>query len=238
MAADTLEYLPNTLICWLYSLKQWAISIEIPRQLSQNEESFHLTQKCYNYMKWTGVGLAVVVTFFMDLYRCKLVHDLANADVISKQQLTRDNNRAAYFVYAMVSLAIFSGLFLIDAMRRLQRSFEQNHTFRESRCKMILHILSLFVSQVLLITFTIVENNAVNHANTTQKATDKLDMAYALTTTLSQALFIYLLLQFSRPISQVKAYYESESSTDKSTSSLFQSKDAFPTFLVKNIDES
>lgn len=167
--------------------------------MSKAEQGIRVTQKCYEQMKWSGIVLDSIVTFFVAFYRFKLYAALAQQP--SPANLDRISDHASYFSIFSISLAIISGFFLIDAMRRLQKSFKQNHSFTENRCKMIAHVFALFISQVCLICIIIVEQQIADSHVSRDKEVSYLRITFNLILPLSQAVFIYLLVQFTKPVS-------------------------------------
>jgi hypothetical protein len=72
-------YFLNNLLYWLYSLKQWTISIEVPRQInrhSEEEPGIQVSQGCYRLLKWLGITCNFIVAILLAVYRYKLCMDL------------------------------------------------------------------------------------------------------------------------------------------------------------------
>lgn len=72
-------YFSNNLVYWLYSLKQWTISIEVPRQinrLTEEDLGIHISEGCYRSLKWTGIACSFLVASLLAFFRYKLCIDL------------------------------------------------------------------------------------------------------------------------------------------------------------------
>ena len=70
-----LLYFNNNLYVWLYSLKQWTISIEVPRQLrgTDDQSGLHISRITYNVIKWLGIVINFFVAFLVAYFRFKLM---------------------------------------------------------------------------------------------------------------------------------------------------------------------
>lgn len=99
---------------------------------------------------------------------------------------------AQYTSILSVTLALVSGVFLIDSLRRLRKAFQENHSFSENKSKMAAHVMSLVVSQIMLMLCILLQDN--NNVEI-----DTLRIVFSLTLIVSQSVFIYLLVQFSKP---------------------------------------
>ena len=67
-----LFYFCNNLLYWLYSLKQWTISIEVPRQISkltEEDPGITVSQNCYKSLKWIGILANASVSILIAIYR-------------------------------------------------------------------------------------------------------------------------------------------------------------------------
>lgn len=71
-------YFCNNLLYWLYSLKQWTISIEVPHQIARNieEGGIRISETCYNSMKWIGILINLLVTACVGVFRYLLCLDI------------------------------------------------------------------------------------------------------------------------------------------------------------------
>lgn len=124
--AVSIFYFCNTLVWWLYGLKQWTISIEIPRKFNiEVKDGIRVTQKCYRIMKWTGIGVNVIVVAVLAVFRYLVVISIAknlpNVDHLEKCDFALNQLSAG--------LTIVAGLFLVDALRRLKKTFQTNPTY-------------------------------------------------------------------------------------------------------------
>lgn len=113
-------YFCNTLTWWLYGLKQWIISIEVPKKLSgEADTTTCVTKKCYRILKWSGIVVNLGVSVAVAFYRYKLIMQLAHKEPKKKAYSVIDFR----LVMTSIGLAIVSGMFLADALRRLRISF-------------------------------------------------------------------------------------------------------------------
>ena len=76
-------------------------------------------------MKWTGIGINVIVVAVLAVFRYLLVISIAeklpNLGHLEKCDFALNQLSAG--------LAIVAGLFLVDALRRLKKSFQANPTY-------------------------------------------------------------------------------------------------------------
>lgn len=59
-----LFYFSNDIVYWLYSFKQWTISVQVPQIIKSkknNQDKHWLTPKLYQQIKWAGVALIFVI---------------------------------------------------------------------------------------------------------------------------------------------------------------------------------
>lgn len=152
-----LFYFSNNLLYWLYSLKQWTISIEVPRQISKEPKGLHISQKCYNILKWVGIAANFTVALLLGFFRYQLCLDYSNGSAAT----TSNDNKEFVCVLCALMLAMVSSLFLADALRRLRKSFQLNHKFSENKTTMLLHVLSIIASQLALFVLILLLNKAV-----------------------------------------------------------------------------
>ena len=75
-------YFSNDLVYWLYSFKQWTISVQVPQMIkSRKEQEKHwLTQKRYQQIKWAGVAVIFVIVTIYAVLREILWRDFKYKD--------------------------------------------------------------------------------------------------------------------------------------------------------------
>lgn len=191
-------YFCNTLVWWLYGFKQWVISIEVPRQLKgEGDNSFHVNQKTYNIIKWIGIVINATVCIPLGIFRYIVIIELANKvdDSQVNNKLNKDLHIEFILTISSVVLAIIAGLFLADALRRMQNSFKENHTFSTHKPAMFLHMIAVVVCQAALVVLLILINIEIKNSKATL-GPDILKFLLCLTLCVSQLIFVYLLIQF------------------------------------------
>lgn len=191
-------YFSNTLVWWLYGFKQWVISIEVPRQLkSEGRSSFKVNQKSYNIIKWTGIGINAALCIPLGIFRYIVIIELAQDDNtdMNKAILMKNLNIEFILTLSSVVLAFIAGLFLADALRRMQKSFNENHTFSTHKPAMFLHMMAVVVCQAVIVILLILINIEIKKAKESL-GPDILKFLLCLTLCVSQLIFVYLLIQF------------------------------------------
>lgn len=109
-------------------------------------------------------------------------------------------NKEFYFVIAALVLAMISCGFLADALRRLKNSFQVNHKFSENKRTMFLHVAAIIGSQLALFALILIMDKAISNRGGYKLKYNLLRILFTITFAGSQAVFVYLLIQFQRPI--------------------------------------
>jgi hypothetical protein len=117
------------------------------------------------------------------------------------------------------SLAVLASFFLLDALRRMNKSFKENHKISSDKFAMfLLHILAVFISQIGLVVLVIFLQIEVNEGGKhAANVSDTLKLILSFSLCLAQCLFVYLLIRFQKPIELTDRKSNlSESETSKS----------------------
>jgi hypothetical protein len=112
---------------------------------------------------------------------------------------------------------MIAGLFLVDSIRRLHNSFKTNHYFSENKCKMWLHVLSIFVSQICLFALLYFINDSLKNPDKYNTQVNLLRIAEVSTIAITQGIFIYLLVQFSKTVERTWTTIEETTSGSQDT---------------------
>jgi hypothetical protein len=167
-------YINSFLVCWLYSLKQWQISIEVPKQLNGSYDGLNLSKACYSRIKWIGIVVNVLTVLQVAYWRYELTVETALGTV------SETTIHFAYdFTYGAICLGIVAGGFLIDAYRRLRKSFQDNHNLSENKCTMNMYIVALVLCQLVWL----ILNYDIAHAGPTNVVL--LRMAFVISLVIS-----------------------------------------------------
>jgi len=205
-----LFYFNNTMYCWLYSLKQWTISIEVPRKLQlesdPQETGFHMSKQRYNVIKWTGILVILALVTTASFYRFKLM-----SETVAGQVQPSTDALAFWFTISALILGFLTGILTLDAFRRFKKSFKDNHNFSENRCTMVLHVISLMASQLMWIVLDWTEEELLESPDT-QDAINTVRLIGVITIACSQGIFIYLMIQFTKPFTLNFDIYQSTES--------------------------
>lgn len=92
--------------------------------------------------------------------------------------------------------------FLADALRRLRNSFQINSKFSENKRTMILHVSAIIGSQLALFALILIMDKAISSDGGYKLRYNLIRILFTITFAVSQAVFIYLLIQFQKPIKQ------------------------------------
>jgi len=214
-------YLTNNVLYWLYSFKQWAISVQVPKLVSSKKQEGNeqwLTPKRYTAIKWIGVAVIFLIVGAFASLRYILWKDADEQNEINFNKTeVRTNLSLLILTNACLLVSI---VLMIDTYRRLKESFARNLKFRENKKVMVLQIYVL----TFHILFEIALGITLEIAYDTHKLDDKGKTVASLKSLLivvlfmNQVIVIYLLDRFSRPMKfdEVKA---SQCSTEFDTSS-------------------
>jgi hypothetical protein len=133
--------------------------------------------------------------------------------------------------YASIALAMIAGLFLVDSIRRLHNSFKANRYFSENKSKMWLHVFAIFVSQICLFAVDYFLNESLKNPDKYNTQVDLLRIFTDLTIAVSQGIFIYLLVQFSKTVERTWTTIEETTSGYQETILLKTESDKMQTYL-------
>lgn len=194
----TVFYFSNTLVWWLYGFKQWQISIEVPNQLNKNANGLRISSSCFEIIKWIGIAINAALCLALGVFRYLTVIKLADKSKNDFPVLHTEFRLTA----SSACLAVLASFFLIDALRRMNKSFKENHTFSSNKFAMFLHILAIFISQaglVVLIFFLQIEVTAGKTDEKARNIADTLKMVLSITLCTAQLIFVFLLVRIQKP---------------------------------------
>jgi hypothetical protein len=157
-----------------------------------------------------------MVIVFVAYFRYELIIQLA----ARSSSFTFVSDMVMLACEASVGLAIVAGLFLVDAIRRLRLSFRENHYFSENRNKMWLHVMAILVQQIALFVLIYFVGESLKYPSHYNVMVNLLRLSVTLVLAISQAIFIYLLIQFTKPIERTWSHWSEASSTSSSNFSL------------------
>lgn len=107
-----LFHFSNNLIYWLYSFKQWSISVQVPALMNKPQEIW-LTPTRYRQIKWAGIAVnaAVIIALSISEY------------FVNRQRFDPTSTTATLcFTFSILAsvLLLVSVIFMIDTVRRFK----------------------------------------------------------------------------------------------------------------------
>jgi hypothetical protein len=214
-------YFTSNLMYWLFGFKYWVMAIEVPllienqqeqqRDLDETREIVHIkrfwTERRYNVLNWIGTAINLLICLYVG-YRRAYVSYLSSFGPVPRSQTA--SLIEGYCI--CTGLLFVSAFFLADALRRLKKSFDKDRRLQINHRTMCLHATALFIhtfflavcQAITVITFLVPSPNNTGYLNYSRM------ILYAAQSS-SQAIVIYLFLQFAKPVSLKKEIQESDS---------------------------
>lgn len=207
-----LFYFVSNTIYWLFGLKYWVISIEIPHLLKKQREREAneakgivdkseqkpgrvCSETTYNVIMWVGILVNLGACAWTGVVRGKVDYTSANGPApgpISKRLMQ-------LFVLVTFLLCI-SAVFLADALRRLKRSLSQDNKLVVNQKTMCLHVTTLTIHTVILVVVQYITVYTFVHPS--NKDDFILNMSRIVlfgSQCITQVIVIFLFVQFSKP---------------------------------------
>lgn len=181
-----LFYFSNNLVYWLYSLKQWAISVQVPKLIS--EQAVWLTPRKYNDIKTAGIVVDFVVVAASAVSRFFLWRD-----VIDNKQVPSIIALNVDLMFATEACLLVSVVLMIDTLRRLKKSFVQNPYFLENQRTMRIQVITIAVHLTIeIVLIELIEYSDVHH-NSDRLAINIFKIILVLVLLSGQVILFYLL---------------------------------------------
>lgn len=140
-----LFYFTSNLMYWLFGFKYWVISIEVPHLIEAQKEGSDgqprkriCTEKRYEVVNWIGILVNFIACAWLAWKRG--VVSYVSAFVYPDAELM---GIVLNLYYAVTILLFISALFLGDALRRLNKSFQKDNKLVVNKKTMYLHAILL-----------------------------------------------------------------------------------------------
>ena len=225
-------YFTNNVLYWLYSFKQWAISVQVPKLVSSKKQEGNeqwLTPKRYTAIKWIGVAVIFLIVGAFASLRYILWKD---ADEQNEINFNKTEVRTNLSLLILTNACLLASIVLmIDTYRRLKESFARNIKFRENKKVMVLqiYVLSIHICIEIALAITIEIAYDTHKLDDDSVLTSSLKIVLVIVLFIGQAVLIYLLDRFSRPFKFNTLKASQASSAD--------AKSATKSFMTERTDD-
>jgi hypothetical protein len=214
-----LFYLPSNILYWLFGWKYWVISLEVPALVNEQSEDIDptkpverkerfWTEKKYNMLNWFGILVNVGFCVWLGWVRGKRDY------MMLEPKTPRSLLWAVLYVYlSCTGLLIISAIFLGDALRRLKKQFNKDKRLAMNYRTMTLHVSALFIHTIFMLYNQYITFYTFMHPQMNRKKINASRIILYCSNAVSQAIVIYLFVQFACPVSLKKEVQE-ESDSD------------------------
>jgi hypothetical protein len=212
-----LFYVPSNVMYWLFGWKYWVIAIEVPALVNEQSEEIDpnkpverkkrfWTERRYNILNWFGILVNFGFCAWLAWVRGKrdfmmCVNGGAPASLLWA---------VLYVYFSCTGLLLISAGFLGDALRRLKKQFNKDKRLALNYGTMTLHVSALFLHTVFMLYNQYMTFYTFMHKQSNRNKMNVSRILLHVSNSISQAIVIYLFVQFACPVSLKKQTRDSD----------------------------